>query len=179
MENFKKGSKNLVGHIFRANHQWKALQHYKQTLNEGDILLVSDYQQNLEEIHSEMPTSMAYSGNRQSNEGKNVSDVIGAMGNNSFRRGIHKNRSGITGVEDAISRIKANLQGETKEFKHIIYEIFPTIKRLSKEEQRKKEEPLKGIMKFHQIYVDSRGKLQGRELSCLTCTVRYRCTKCK
>ena len=114
----------------------------------------------------------------ESNEGKNVSDVIGAMGKNSFRRGIHKNRSGITGVEDAISRIKANLQVETKEFKHIVYESFPTIERLSKEQLKKKEEPLKGIMKCHQIYVDIRGKLQGRELSCLTCTIRYRCTKC-
>ena len=77
-----------------------------------------------------------------------------------------------------LSQIKANLQVETKEFKHIVYESFPTIERLSKEQLKQKEEPLKGIMKCHQIYVDIRGKLQGRELSCLTCTIRYRCTKC-
>ena len=72
-----------------------------------------------------------------SNEGKNISDVIGAMGKNSFRRGIYKNTSGITGVEDAILRIKENLNFETKEFKNINHESFPTIERLSKEEMKK------------------------------------------
>ena len=101
------------------------------------------------------------------------------MGKNTFRRGINKNTSGITGVEDAILRIKANLKFETKEFKQIVYESFPTIERLTKQELKKKEETLKGIMKFHHIYIDSMGKLQGKELSCMTCTVRYKCTKCK
>ena len=72
-----------------------------------------------------------------------------------------------------------NLNFETKEFKNIIYESFATIDRLSKEEMKKNEEVLKGIMKFHQIYIDSSGKLKGKELSCLTCTVRYRCADCK
>ena len=46
-----------------------------------------------------------------------------------------------------------------RSFQHIVYESFPTVERLSKEQMKKKEEPLKGIMKFHQIYVDIRGKL--------------------
>ena len=114
----------------------------------------------------------------ESNEGKNLSDVIGAMGKNSFRRGIYKNTSGIIGVQDAIDRIMVNLKKETKEFKHIIYEAFPTIKRLSPEELKKKEEKLKGIMKFHSIIIDSLGILQGKRLSCLQCTISTRCTKC-
>ena len=101
------------------------------------------------------------------------------MGKNSFRRGIFKNTSAITGVQDVIGRIKANLKDETKEFKHIIYEEFTTIKRMSAEELKEREEKLKGIMKYHHIYIDSSGTLQGKRLSCLQCTISTRCKTCE
>jgi len=48
----------------------------------------------------------------------------------------------------------------------------------SAEELSRTAEPLKGIIKFHTIFIDSYGTLNGEELSCLKCTVSDRSYNC-
>ena len=61
---FQKDVENMVTHIFKAHHQWATFHHYVSSLEVGDLLMVSDYQQNFTAEYSEAPTSMAYSGNK-------------------------------------------------------------------------------------------------------------------
>ena len=109
-------------------------------------------------------------------EGIDISDVIGSICKNSWKRSIFQNREGIMTAEDLAQRMRNGLKEETKNFKHMIIETFPTIKRKDKKDL--KEEALKGIMKCSQIYISEKNKLKAIELGCLTCTVSRRCPKC-
>ena len=109
-------------------------------------------------------------------EGIDISDVIGSICKNSWKRSIFQNREGIMTAEDLAQRMRNGLKEETKNFKHMIIETFPTIKRKDKKDL--KEEALKGIMKCSQIYISEKNKLKAIELGCLTCTVSRHCPKC-
>lgn len=54
----------LRKHIFTAHHQWQAHAVSRCTLDKHTVITVEDYQQNLEVIYPEAPTSMAYSTNK-------------------------------------------------------------------------------------------------------------------
>ena len=94
------------------------------------------------------------------NEGKNISDVIGSMCKNSWKRGIFDNTDGILNVEDLAERIRKGLKETTKAFEHGVIETFPQILRKPKEELL--YEQLNGIMKCHSIYIDSSNTLTGK-----------------
>lgn len=54
----------LCKHIYVAHHQWQAHKSARENLQEGSVITVEDYQQNLEVVYNEAPTSMAYSSNK-------------------------------------------------------------------------------------------------------------------
>lgn len=54
----------LRQHIYIAHHQWKAHAAARSQLDISSIITIEDYQQNLEVVYSEAPTSMAYSTNK-------------------------------------------------------------------------------------------------------------------
>ena len=110
------------------------------------------------------------------NEGKNISDVIGSICKNSWKRSIFQNREGIITVDHLVDRMKSGLKEETKNFKHLIIESFPPITRLPKKDL--KEETIKGIMKCSQIFINQKNELKSLELGCLSCTVSQSCSNC-
>ena len=54
----------LRRHIYTAHHQWRAHANARDNLDINSIVTIEDYQQNLEVVYSEQPTSMAYSSNK-------------------------------------------------------------------------------------------------------------------
>ena len=54
----------LKDHIFTAYCQWSARAINRQNLDNNSIITIEDYQQNLEVVHQENLTSMAYSTNK-------------------------------------------------------------------------------------------------------------------
>ena len=55
----------LRKHIHIAHHQWHAHSTARSNLDDNSVISIEDYQQNLEVVYSEQPTSMAYSTNKQ------------------------------------------------------------------------------------------------------------------
>ena len=72
--------------------------------------------------------------------------------------------------------MRSGLKEETKNFKNMIIESFPPITRVPKKDL--KEEPIKGIMKCSQIFINDKNELKGLELGCVSCTVSQRCSNC-
>ena len=64
IHNFLKLIPKLKDYIFSAYCQWNAHAINRQNLCNNSVITIEDYQQNLEVIHSENPTSMAYSSNK-------------------------------------------------------------------------------------------------------------------
>ena len=54
----------LKRHIFTAHMQWHAHDTARRNLDQYSVITVEDYQQNMEIVYGEMPTSTAYSGNK-------------------------------------------------------------------------------------------------------------------
>ena len=57
--------KPLRLHIFTAHKQWNAHDESRKNLDMNMIISIEDYQMNMEVVHNENPTSMAYSTNKQ------------------------------------------------------------------------------------------------------------------
>ena len=54
----------LRQHIYTAHHQWQAHNQAPNNLDVSSVITIKDYQQNLEVVYAEQPTSMAYSSNK-------------------------------------------------------------------------------------------------------------------
>ena len=67
---------------------------------------------------------------------------------------------------------------KTKQFKHFVIQEMGVCNRPTKAEFENSAEPLKGISKFHSIWITKDGELRGSVLSCEECTIRTRCEKC-
>ena len=56
----------LKRHIYASHNQWHAHSTYRNNLSATSVITIEDYQQNMEIVYSEMPTTTAYSGNKAS-----------------------------------------------------------------------------------------------------------------
>ena len=54
----------LKRHIYTSHIQWHAHSTLRSNLDRESVITIEDYQQNMEVIYNEMPTSTAYSGNK-------------------------------------------------------------------------------------------------------------------
>ena len=85
---------------------------------------------------------------------------------------------GVSNVSEVVGVIKENLREHTTQFKHFIVKQIGACNRPSKVEVDARAEPLKGIIKFHSIWINKDGDLRGSVLSCDEYTVQARCEKC-
>ena len=85
----------------------------------------------------------------EANEGKNLSDSIGALTKSAFTRGVKKLDCGVGGIDDIISIIKSELRTVTDKFAHFHIQKFGHCKVPSKQEVEEKAEPLEGISTMH------------------------------
>ena len=103
-------------------------------------------------------------------EGKNLSDTIGSLTKMSFIRGMKKADIGVNDVSDVVEIMKLNLKSQTTQFKHFLINQIGACNRPSKVEVDNRAEPLKGISKFHSIWITEDEELRGSVLSCEDCT---------
>ena len=54
----------LKRHIYTSHIQWHAHSTLRSNLDRESVITIEDYQQNMEVIYREMPTSTAYRGNK-------------------------------------------------------------------------------------------------------------------
>ena len=97
----------------------------------------------------------------------------------SFIRGMKKADIGVNDVSDVVEIMKLNLKSQTTQFKHFLIYQIGACNRPAKVEVDNRAEPLKGISKFHSIWITEDGELRGSVLSCEDCTVKWRCGKCQ
>ena len=86
---------------------------------------------------------------------------------------------GVNDVSDVVEIMKLNMKSQTTQFKHFLIYQIGACNRPSKVEVDNRAEPLKGISKYHSIWITEDGELRGSVLSCEDCTVKWRCGKCR
>ena len=79
---------------------------------------------------------------------------------------------GVNDVSDVVEIMKLNLKSQTTQFKHFLIYQIGACNRPSKVEVDNRAEPLKGISKYHSIWITEDGELRGSVLSCEDCTVK-------
>ena len=75
-------------------------------------------------------------------------------------------------VSDVVEIMKLNLKSQTTQFKHFLIYQIGACNRPSKVEVDNRAEPLKGISKYHSIWITEDGELRGTVLYCEDCTVK-------
>ena len=85
---------------------------------------------------------------------------------------------GVNNVSEVVDIMRNNINSQTTQFKHFIVNQIGACNRPSKCEVDSKAEPLKGISKYHSIWINKDGELRGSVLSCENCTVQLRCEMC-